>query len=162
MFDGLLFSGTTALALDAKGRMSVPSKYREYFEVSDNDQAELVITRSLFDKCLWIYPVSEWEKVVSSLGELPTLTDPLCRTIQRIVLGSAVFCPLDGTGRVLLPQQLRQVALIDKKAYLIGFNNKFELWSESCFDEQRRNDDELLRQASSSMSTHHLLEGLKL
>lgn len=89
MFDGLLLSGTSEVSLDSKGRLSVPARYREIF--ADDGDGQCVVTRSLFDKCLWLYPSSEWDNVVSTLGSLPTMTDPLCRTIQRIVLGSAVF-----------------------------------------------------------------------
>lgn len=160
MFDGLLLSGTSEVSLDSKGRLSVPARYREIF--ADDGDGQCVITRSLFDKCLWLYPNSEWDNVVSTLGALPTMTDPLCRTIQRIVLGSAVFCQLDGQGRVLLPQELRQISEISKKAYLIGFNNKFELWSEENFALQRQADDDLLKQASKDLASHSVLANLKL
>lgn len=160
MFDGLLLSETSEVSLDSKGRLSVPARYREIF--ADDGDGQCVITRSLFDKCLWLYPNSEWDNVVSTLGALPTMTDPLCRTIQRIVLGSAVFCQLDGQGRVLLPQELRQISEISKKAYLIGFNNKFELWSEENFALQRQADDDLLKQASKDLASHSVLANLKL
>ncbi len=160
MFDGLLLSGTSEVSLDSKGRLSVPARYREIF--ADDADGQCVITRSLFDRCLWLYPNSEWDNVVSALGSLPTMTDPLCRTIQRIVLGSAVFCQLDAQGRVLLPQELRQISEISKKAYLIGFNNKFELWSEENFALQRQADDELLQQASKDLASHSVLANLKL
>ena len=151
MFDGLLLSGTSEVSLDSKGRLSVPARYREIF--ADDGDGQCVVSRSLFDKCLWLYPSSEWDNVVSILGSLPTMTDPLCRTIQRIVLGSAVFCQLDAQGRILLPPELRQVSEITKKAYLIGFNNKFELWSEDNFALQRKADDDL---------SHSVLANLKL
>lgn len=160
MFDGLLLSGTSEVSLDSKGRLSVPARYREIF--ADDGDGQCIVTRSLFDKCLWLYPSSEWDNVVSTLGSLPTMTDPLCRTIQRIVLGSAVFCQLDGQGRILLPPELRQVSEITKKAYLIGFNNKFELWSEDNFALQRKADDELLQQAAKDLASHSVLANLKL
>lgn len=81
---------------------------------------------------------------------------------QRIVLGSAVFCQLDAQGRILLPPELRQVSEITKKAYLIGFNNKFELWSEDNFALQRKADDELLQQAAKDLASHSVLTNLKL
>ena len=133
---------------------------REIF--ADDGDGQCIVTRSLFDKCLWLYPASEWDNVVSTLGSLPTMTDPLCRTIQRIVLGSAVFCQLDAQGRILLPPELRQVSEITKKAYLIGFNNKFELWSEDNFALQRKADDELLQQAAKDLASHGVLANLKL
>ena len=108
MFAGLLLSGTNDVSLDLKGRMAIPARYKDV--IKDESDGQLIVTRSLFDKCLWIYPTSEWENVVESLGALPTITDPLCRTIQRIVLGSAVFCSLDAQGRILIPQELRTEA----------------------------------------------------
>ena len=116
MFDGLLLSGTSEVSLDSKGRLSVPARYREIF--ADDGDGQCIVTRSLFDKCLWLYPSSEWDNVVSTLGSLPTMTDPLCRTIQRIVLGSAVFCQLDAQGRILLPPELRQVSRSLRKLIL--------------------------------------------
>ena len=101
VFQGLLLSGTNEVSLDVKGRLAVPVKNREILKEESDGQC--VVTRSLFDKCLWMYPVDEWQKVVASLGELPSISDPLCRTIQRIVLGSAVFLTLDAQGRILLP-----------------------------------------------------------
>ena len=117
MFTGLLLSGTNDVSLDLKGRMAIPARYKEL--IKDESDGQLIVTRSLFDKCLWIYPTSEWENVVESLGALPTFTDPLCRTIQRIVLGSAVFCSLDAQGRILIPQELRTEASLEKKAFLL-------------------------------------------
>lgn len=160
VFQGLLLSGTNEVSLDVKGRLAVPVKNREILKEESDGQC--VVTRSLFDKCLWLYPVDEWQKVVASLGELPSISDPLCRTIQRIVLGSAVFLTLDAQGRILLPQELRAVASLDKKAYMIGFNNKFELWSEENYKARMDEDLQMLQNASASISAHGVLEGLKL
>ena len=160
MFAGLLLSGTNDVSLDLKGRMAIPARYKDL--IKDESDGQLIVTRCIFDKCLWIYPTSEWENVVESLGALPTITDPLCRTIQRIVLGSAVFCSLDAQGRILIPQELRTEASLEKKAFLIGFNNKFELWSEENFKAQREIDNNLLMDACKSMESHSLLANLKL
>lgn len=160
MFNGLLLSGTSEVSLDTKGRLAIPARYRDI--ITDESDGQVVVTRSLFDKCLWIYPTEEWDNVVASLGALPILSDPLCRTIQRIVLGSAVFVGLDAQGRLLLPSELRVLSGLDKKAYLIGFNNKFELWSEDNFKAQREADDKLLQDACSQMDAHSVLAGLKL
>ncbi len=160
MYSGLLLSGTTEVCLDLKGRFAVPARYRNMV-VEDSDN-QLIVTRSLFDKCLWLYPTSQWDNVVASLGALPNLSDALCRTVQRIVLGSAVFCSLDAQGRILLPPELRNLAELKKKAYLIGFNNKFELWSEENFTLQREHDDKLLEEACNSMNEHSLLANLKI
>lgn len=68
VFQGLLLSGTNEVSLDVKGRLAVPVKNREILKEESDGQC--VVTRSLFDKCLWMYPVDEWQKVVASLGEL--------------------------------------------------------------------------------------------
>ncbi len=160
MFSSLLLSGTNDVSLDLKGRMAIPARYKDI--IKEDSESQLIVTRSLFDKCLWIYPTAQWELVVSSLSELPTITDPLCRTIQRIVLGSAVFCNLDAQGRILIPPELRTVAALEKKAILIGFNTKFELWSEENFKTQQEADDRMLEDACKSMESHSILSNLKL
>lgn len=160
MYETSLLSGTTQVSLDTKGRLLIPVRYRQ--SLTEQNEGNLVVTRSLFDKCLWIYPVDEWDSVVSSLGQLPVLADNLCRTIQRVLLGSAVFCQLDVQGRILLPQELRDYTCISKVAYLIGFNNKFELWSEDNYKAQLQADDAALSQALSAISSHPVLSNLKL
>ena len=64
MFDGLLLSGTSEVSLDSKGRLSVPARYREI--IADDGDGQCIVTRALFDKCLWLYPSSEWDNVVST------------------------------------------------------------------------------------------------
>lgn len=160
MFDGLLLSGTSEVSLDDKGRLSVPVRYRNI--IKEDSQGQCVVTKSLFDPCLWMYPIDEWESVVNTLGQLPTLTDALCRTVQRTVLGNAVYCQLDSQGRILLPQELRISAGLTKKAYLIGFNNKFELWSDEALNKQRELDAKILASSIDSLSSHPGLENLKL
>ena len=78
------------------------------------------------------------------------------------MLGSAVFCTLDSQGRILLPQGLRKVASLNKKAFLIGFNNKFELWSEENFIAHREADDAMLQELQSKANSHPVLSTLKL
>lgn len=160
MFTGSLLSGTNEVSLDIKGRLSIPARFKDFLQ--DDSDNQCVVTRALFDKCLWLYPVDEWQEVVASLGALPSMTDPLCRSIQRTVLGSAVFCTLDSQGRILLPQELRKVASLNKKAFLIGFNNKFELWSEENFIAQREADDAMLQELQSKANSHPVLSTLKL
>ncbi|MGN0902253.1 MAG: division/cell wall cluster transcriptional repressor MraZ [Succinivibrio sp.] len=160
MFDSLLLSGTTELSIDSKGRFAIPARYREL--LNDDSDGQLVITRSLFDKCLWLYPTSVWNDVVNQLGSLPTLTDPLCRTIQRMILGSAVFVNLDAQNRILLPQELKTAVALDKKAYLIGFNNKFELWSQENFNARLGEDEQMLLEAAKDAASHSVLSQLRL
>ena len=160
MFDGVLLSGTNELSLDNKGRFIMPARYRDV--VLENSDNQIVITRSLFDKCLWVYLNYEWESVVASLGNIPNIADPLTRTVQRVILGSAVFVKLDAQNRVVIPPELRNLAELDKKAYLIGFNNKFELWSEHNFEAQRKQDQLMLEKACNAIDSNSMLKNIRL
>ena len=148
MLDGLLFSGTTVLSLDPKGRIALPTKYRQI--IKDECDGECYIAKSLFDNCLWLYPKSQWDSVVSSITKINTLSQNTLRAIQRTLLGSAVYCKLDAQGRILIPQELRDICYFDKKAILIGINNKFEIWSDSALQTQRETDADLLKNIKDS------------
>ena len=160
MPDSLLLSGTSELSLDPKGRIAVPARYRDL--ISANSDKQIVFTRSLFDKCLWLYPVTFWDEVVKSLGQLPTMTDPVFRSIQRILLGSAVYCQMDSQGRILIPFELRNYAMLEKKAFLLGLNNKFELWSDQQFTDTQNEDLRSLESAYQNLGEHELLNNLKI
>ncbi len=155
-----LLSGTSEVALDDKGRFAMPMRFRKILQREGD--GELVFTRSLTDPCLWIYPMSSWDGAVHDLGALPSLTDPLCRIVQRVVLGSAVAVKPDSQGRYLLPPELRAKGAIGRKAMLIGFNNKFELWGGEAFEEQQRRDEEELKKAMESFPSHEGLGSLRL
>ncbi len=162
MFDSLLLSGTSEVALDDKGRIAIPARYRKL--LTEDSDGKCQICRSLTDPCLWIYPASQWEEVSASLRSLPSVSSPLYRSIVRVVLGSAVEATLDSQGRVLLTPQLRACAGLSecKRAVLIGMDNKFELWSESAHEAQLKQDDELLRQSLPNLGDLPSLQGLKL
>ncbi|MBQ9274530.1 MAG: division/cell wall cluster transcriptional repressor MraZ [Succinivibrio sp.] len=159
MFGSCLLSGTCEVSLDDKGRLPIPARYRQLIK---DDGGRCYVTRSLRSRCLWLYPAAQWEKVVEVLGRLPTLADAVCQAVQRTVLGSAGECSLDGQGRILLPAELRRFASLERKALLIGMNNKFELWSEQNIEEQRRSDEELLSAPDLDFAAHQGLEGLRL
>jgi MraZ protein len=112
--------------LDAKGRLAIPTRYRE--QLVDVCASELVITADK-DHCLLIYPKPTWLEIEKKLMALPTFDDA-ARNLQRLYIGSATEIDMDGQGRVLLPQELRRFASLDKKVALVGQINKFELWDE--------------------------------
>ncbi len=124
-----LFYGENAVSIDDKGRMSVPTSYSE--ALSALCQNRIVITYNPFEReCLWIFPVSEWERVrdqVVSLGSF----DAAHRELQRKLVGAAAHVTLDANGRFLLPHSARQAAGLSKSAVLLGMGEKFELWSDS-------------------------------
>ena len=128
-----MFRGVNDLNLDAKGRLSLPARYRD--RIQDLCGGNLVITVDV-DRCLLIYPFPEWERIEEKLMQLPSI-DKQVRRLQRLLLGHATECELDGQHRVLLPPPLRKFSNLQKRAVLIGQGNKFELWDQELWSEMR-------------------------
>jgi MraZ protein len=128
-----MFRGPSKVTLDAKGRLAIPSRYRE--EIVTRADGHLVVTVDR-DFCLLIYPLPEWEEIERDLNGLPTL-DKTGRKLQRLMLGYATEVEMDNQGRVLLSRELREFAKLDRQAMLVGQGNKFELWDEQRWNEQR-------------------------
>jgi MraZ protein len=137
-----VFRGVTNLNLDAKGRMAMPSRYRD--RLMETCEGRLVITVDR-DGCLLVYPQPEWERIEQALMSRPNM-DRQVRRLQRLLVGHATECELDGQGRILLPTPLREYATLDKRAVLVGQGNKFELWDEDTWTKRRedwfREEDE--------------------
>jgi MraZ protein len=125
-----LFRGVSALNLDAKGRIAIPTRYRE--RLVETCASELVITVDK-DRCLLIYPKPIWLDIEEKLKKLPSF-DEASRNLQRLYIGNAHDIDMDGQGRILLPQELRKFANLDKKVALVGQINKFELWDEDTWN----------------------------
>ncbi len=121
-----MFRGVAQLSLDSKGRLAVPSRYREALLV--RCAGRLVITAD-FDKCLLIYPQSDWEPIQQKLMELSSL-NPRIRGLQRQLIGHAEDIEMDAAGRVLVSSALREFAALEKNVVLVGQGNKFELWDK--------------------------------
>ena len=128
-----MFRGVNKLAVDTKGRLAMPTRYRE--RLAEVCAAQLVITIDT-DRCLLIYPLPEWQEIERKLMQLPSF-NKTARRLQRLLVGHATEVELDGQGRLLLPPPLREFAGIDKQAVLIGQGNKFELWDEGRWESQR-------------------------
>lgn len=122
-----MFRGITAVNIDAKGRLAIPTKYREGLHSSD--QGKMVLTIDTETNCLLLYPLSEWEVIEEKLQQLPSF-NPQARRIQRLLIGHATEIEMDSAGRILVSQILRDYAVIEKKTMLVGQGKKFELWSE--------------------------------
>ncbi len=121
-----MFRGATKVTLDAKGRLAIPTRYRE--RIATRCHGQLVITLDR-DHCLLIYPLPDWEEIERKLVRLPSL-QKRSREMQRIMLGYATEVDVDGAGRILLSRELREVAGLERTAMLIGQGHKFELWDE--------------------------------
>jgi len=128
-----LFRGVNQLNLDAKGRLAIPTRYRE--RLRESCGSELVITVDP-DRCLLIYPFPQWQEIERKLMKLPSF-DPTSRQLQRLLVGHATEVDMDGQGRVLLPPPLRLFAGLEKRVVMIGQGSKFELWDEAHWTKQR-------------------------
>jgi len=149
-----VFFGETAITLDAKGRIAMPTRYRE--DLMSACQGKLVLTYSAFDSgCLWLYPESEWSRVREQVMALSTF-NPSHRSLQRRLVGSATQIDVDGNGRLQLPQTLRQVANLEKRVVLMGMGQRFEIWNENILS-QRRVEEERQMQAESSSEMSQLV-----
>ena len=100
-----MFSGSSEHTVDSKGRIIIPSRYRD--ELGES----FMITIGV-DGCLFIYPMAKWEDFVAELSALPGTAE--ARHFQRIILANAVECETDKQGRVMIPQSLRSKAKISK------------------------------------------------
>lgn len=123
-----MFQGETAITLDDKGRMAVPTAYRDL--IASACANRLVFTYNPFEHgCLWIFPQTEWDKVRDQVNALSSVKR-VHRDLQLKLVGAAAPVELDGNARVLVPASQRNAAGIEKRAVLLGMDRKFELWSE--------------------------------
>ena len=109
-------------AIDTKGRLSIPSRFRE--ELGE----EFVVTRGL-DGCLFVYPNETWAEFEQKLRQLP-LTDKNARQFTRFFVAGATTCEVDKQGRILLAQSLREFAGLEKEVVLAGNINRIEIWDK--------------------------------
>ena len=128
-----MFRGVSPLQLDSKGRLAIPARYREALARRCSGQMVITVDR---DHCLLLYPLPEWEEIERKLVRLPSFNKQ-ARRLQRLLMGHATECELDGVGRILVPPPLRDFAGLNKAVVLIGQGNKFELWSEEAWTARR-------------------------
>jgi len=150
-----VFRGANQVTLDAKGRMVMPTRYRERLAERSNGRLVVTIDR---DHCLLLYPLPDWEEIERKLMRLPTLNTQ-ARQLQRLMVGHATDLELDGHGRVLLPADLRAFAGLTRDGVLLGQGNRFELWDEPRWTERR---DEWLKNADLPTELPADLESLSL
>lgn len=129
-----MFRGVTNINLDAKGRIAMPTRYRE--RLAEHCGGQMVVTIDTEEHCLLIYPIDEWEVIQRKVEALPSFNSA-ARRIQRLLIGHATDIDIDGSGRLLLTQPLRDYAQLDKKTILLGQGKKFELWSEELWMQRR-------------------------
>ncbi|MCX8642110.1 MULTISPECIES: division/cell wall cluster transcriptional repressor MraZ [unclassified Gilliamella] len=128
-----MFSGATSVNLDSKGRMAIPTRYRDALSEG------MVCTIGLYHSCLSLYSISEWKSIEKQLSTLSTIVESE-RRIKRLLLGYAIECPMDNSGRILLPPTLRTYAKLEKHVMFVGQSNKFEIWDEVIWYQQISED----------------------
>lgn len=144
-----MFRGATTINLDSKGRLAVPTRYRDL--LIEEAQGHMVCTIDLHHPCLLLYPLPQWEVIEQKLSRLSSM-NPAERREQRLLLGHASECQMDGAGRLLIAGTLRQHAGLQKQVMLVGQFNKFELWDEETWYQQVRDDIEAEQSATEILS----------
>jgi MraZ protein len=120
-----MFRGRFDYTIDAKGRMSIPAKFRDVLRAKGDEK--IVVTNS-FEGCLVAYALDEWREIEDKLTSLNEFRREV-RAIKRLLLGGAVELTVDKQGRVLIPPSLRKDAELEHDIVLQGLANKFEIWS---------------------------------
>lgn len=129
-----MFRGINGINIDAKGRIVMPTRYRD--RLQEESSGRVVMTIDTDERCLLLYPLHAWEVIENKLAQLPSF-NPQARRIQRLLIGHATETELDNNGRVLLPPLLREYAGLQKQAMLVGQGKKFELWDEAHWQDCR-------------------------
>ena len=128
-----MFMGEYNHTIDAKGRLIIPSKFRE--TLGD----EFVVTKGL-DGCLFVYDNKEWSAFEEKLKSLP-LTNKDARQFVRFFLAGATLAEVDKQGRILVPGPLREFAGLEKEVVLVGVASRVEIWSKARWEDAASYDD---------------------
>jgi MraZ protein len=131
------FIGHHTYSLDNKGRVSIPSDFREV--LSERYDEKLVLMKH-YDRCLVAYPVEEWQKLDEKISALPA-SDPMVTKYLRSFYSSAKVCELDGQGRVLVPSALKSYAGLTREVIIIGLSNKIEIWDSATWKRENPEED---------------------
>lgn len=139
-----MFYGEYQHSLDAKGRVIIPSKFREGLG------EKFILTKGL-DSCLFIYSLDEWSNLEAKLKTLP-FTDKDVRAFVRFFFAGATECEVDKQGRILIPQNLRQYASLDKDVYIIGVSTRVEVWDKVKWEDYTNSDNVSADQIAEKMA----------
>lgn len=131
-----MFRGIHSINMDAKGRMSIPARFRD--SLLSVCEGQLVVTIDPNTNNLALYPINRWEEIQAKIEALPSI-NPQARRLQQLFIGHASDLEMDSSGRILVPPMLRKYAQLDKKLILLGQGQKVEIWSEALWD--KRFDD---------------------
>lgn len=126
-----MFLGRFEHAMDQKGRVSIPARFRE--AIRDRYRDRLILTNE--DRCLVLYPEEEWQKLMEKLAALPQMKSDV-KAFQRFFVSGACECSIDKQGRVLIPPTLRQYGGLRKEIVFVGMQTKIEIWDRERWSEE--------------------------
>ncbi len=124
-----MFIGEFNYKIDSKKRLAVPAKFR------DDLDGKVVVTRGL-DGCLFLYTLDEWEKLAEKISSLP-LSQANARSFARVMLAGAMELELDSSGRILLPDYLKEYADLEKDVVIAGVYNRMEIWDKDEWEDYK-------------------------
>jgi len=128
----MMFRGQFLHAIDRKGRVSLPARFREALRMEGPPR--FILTPAPFDACLHLHPLPAWEELEQRISQLPSL-DPNVVRFRRVYVSAAIECELDRARRVLIPPHLREYARLDKEVFFAGMGRSIEVWSKELWDE---------------------------
>lgn len=139
-----MFIGEYSHNLDAKGRIIIPSKFR------DELHSSFILTRGL-DGCLTIYSLEQWNKIFEQINKLPT-TKKAVRQYTRVLTSNACECQLDNQGRILIPNNLAAPVGIKKECVIVGANDHIELWDKETWKNYFNEANESFEEVAENIS----------
>ncbi len=141
--DERMFMGEYKHNLDAKGRITLPSKFREKFD-------DTVIVARGFDGCLSVYTPQEWEKFYTKLQQMP-ITKKQTRAFVRMITSKATECEIDKMGRINIPPGLREQAHLEKNCSIVGSLNHVEIWDTNMWEDYYNQENEQFEEIAEEM-----------
>ncbi len=156
----LFLYGTYELSFDDKSRVVLPAAFRKL--LSEECGGQLVLTQSLFDPCLWLYPQPMWDNLLSDLNAASTISHPALQSMQRLLLSAACAVKIDAQGRLAVSSVLRSLSgMDDKKIFLLGLQHKFELWAPAALTQRQEQDRQAVRAAFAKPADSGILGQLR-
>ena len=136
----MLFIGRYDHTIDQKGRLAVPSRWRETLLGLHEDRLVLTKHRVGENRCVHVHPLSSWEKVLRRFDEQPPL-DLRMQALQRAYVSHGQECPMDPQGRILLPPHLRAYAGLERDVRFVGFGRHASIWDRAVCDRMDADDE---------------------
>ncbi len=144
-----MFYGEYEHSIDKKGRLIIPSKFRESFK--EYEIEKFYITRGL-DKCLFLFTENEWKSQESRFKSMP-FTKSESRKFNRLYFSGAAQLECDKQGRILIPKYLKDFADVKRDVVIIGVSNRIEIWSKDIWGEYYKSSEELYEDIAEKVIT---------